>query len=160
MPSSETIPQTWRQRLHTPMRVFIGILILDVGVWAFADVWQRHSPDDYAMRVAGCKRHAQDLVIVGGSPVSEGIVPDELCGGEAFPEGLLQGGLDGFAGFLPGAFTFGKCDEMGECDLGGLEGHGHSVAREGRDDGMRIAECEDAGVGGLQAESEAGDGGE
>ena len=95
-PLPESTPRTWRQRLRTPLRVLLGLLVLDLGVWAFADVWQRHSPDDYAMRVAGCNRHPQDLVIVGGSPVSEGIVPDELRGSE-FPRVYALG--------LPGGTT-------------------------------------------------------
>ena len=35
-------------------------------------------PDDYAARVANCRRNPLDLVIIGGSPVSEGIDPAVL----------------------------------------------------------------------------------
>lgn len=60
---------------------FVALLgLADVAVGRFADVWERHSPDDYSARVAGCAREPRDLVFVGGSPVAEGIDPDRVAG--------------------------------------------------------------------------------
>lgn len=49
---------------------------------------------------------------------------------------------------------------MGQGGFGRLEGHGHAVAGEGGDDGVGIAEREEAGCVGLQAEAETRYGGE
>lgn len=51
----------------------------DLLVGRFAAVWERHSPDDYAARVAACARERRDLVFVGGSPLAEGIDPDRVA---------------------------------------------------------------------------------
>jgi hypothetical protein len=51
------------------------LVIADWLVGRFDAVWQRHSPDDYALRVAACAREPRDLVFLGGSPVAEGIDP-------------------------------------------------------------------------------------
>ena len=85
----------------------------------------------------------------GGGVEEEGM--EEFGGGEALAEASGELALDGFAGCgpCPGAVRVG--DEMGEGGFGGLEGHGHAVAGEGRDDGVGIAEREEAGGRGLQA---------
>jgi len=58
---------------------FLALLIaVDLLIGQFAGTWQNHSPDDYALRVQGCARERRDLVILGGSPVAEGIDPDRL----------------------------------------------------------------------------------
>jgi hypothetical protein len=70
-------------------------------VGRFAAVWERHSPDDYAARVAACAREPRDLVFVGGSPVAEGIDPDRVAG-------VVRGGRalnSVYAVGLPGATT-------------------------------------------------------
>jgi len=65
-------------------RVVVLFALLLIGTdWVigqFAPVWEHHSPDDYAARIAGCRREPRDLVFVGGSPVAEGIDPDRIAG--------------------------------------------------------------------------------
>ena len=61
---------------------------------------------------------------------------EQLGGGEAFAETFGDLALDGFAGFGPSTAAVCVRDEMGEGGFGSLEGHGHAVAGEGRDDGM------------------------
>jgi hypothetical protein len=69
-----------RSRLRRPLLALLALLAIDLAVRATADVWDRHSPDDYAARVDGCRKQPRDLVFVGGSPVSEGIVPAVFSG--------------------------------------------------------------------------------
>lgn len=60
---------------------FVVLLILtDLAAGRFPAVWERHSPDDYAVRVTTCAREPRDLVFVGGSPVAEAIDPARLVG--------------------------------------------------------------------------------
>jgi hypothetical protein len=67
-----------------PYRVAVyflaGLAIVDVLVARHASLWEQYDPDDYAARVANCRRTPHDLVIIGGSPVSEGIDPAVLAG--------------------------------------------------------------------------------
>ena len=81
--------------------LLLALAGLDAAVLATADTWDRHSPDDYAARVAGCARRRQDFVFVGGSPVSEGIDPALVAGvrwrGKALGHGYALG--------LPGGTT-------------------------------------------------------
>ena len=56
------------------------LVLTDLAVGGFADVWERHSPDEYAAKVAGCAAERRDLVFVGGSPVAEGVDPVRLVG--------------------------------------------------------------------------------
>jgi hypothetical protein len=58
----------------------LGLVVTDWGIGRYADLWDRHSPDDYAARVEGSRRRPQDLVFIGGSPVSEAIDPDLIAG--------------------------------------------------------------------------------
>lgn len=87
--------------LRTPAAVLAALAALDLAVLASADTWDRHSPDDYAARLAGCRRVPRDFVFVGGSPVSEGIDPDVVAGvrwrGKALTTGYALG--------LPGGTT-------------------------------------------------------
>src|SRR5262245_34042233 len=67
-----------------PYRVAVcflaGLAVVDILVARQASLWQQFDPDDYAARVANCRRTAHDLVIIGGSPVSEGIDPAVISG--------------------------------------------------------------------------------
>ena len=74
------------------LRLLLALLACDLGVRAFANTWEAHSPDDYAMKLAGCANAPRSFVVVGGSPVSEGIDPDVL-------------GPNGYAMGLPGGTT-------------------------------------------------------
>jgi hypothetical protein len=67
-------------------------------VYATADTWRRYSPDDYAERLAGCLSRPQDFVLVGGSPVSEGLDPGLIAGVNWHSSPLTRG----YALGLPG----------------------------------------------------------
>src|SRR5438132_9175621 len=72
------------RRVFGPYRVavffLLGLAALDVLVGGLCPLWEGYDPDDYAARVANCRRGPHDLVIIGGSPVSEGIDPAVLAG--------------------------------------------------------------------------------
>jgi hypothetical protein len=68
----------WRFRL--PIYVLLGFAAVDVAVASHRAVWRRYDPDDYLERVRACRREPRDLVVIGGSPVSEGIDPAILAG--------------------------------------------------------------------------------
>jgi hypothetical protein len=89
------------RRLRGPLRVLLAFVLLDLAVLATAGVWARHSPDDYAARVDGCAREPRDAVFVGGSTVSEGIVPKEIVGARWNGEALRNW----YAVGLPGGTT-------------------------------------------------------
>ena len=74
-------PVSFWKRNRTIVLFAILLVAADFAIGAFAPLWQRHSPDEYAMKVAGCARSPRDLVFVGGSPVAEGIDPDRIAGG-------------------------------------------------------------------------------
>lgn len=57
------------------LRLLLAIVAIDLGVRAFSGVWAKYSPDDYALKVERCASQPRDVVIVGGSPVSEGVIP-------------------------------------------------------------------------------------
>jgi hypothetical protein len=78
----ETPKRTERflKRNRTIVLFVLLLIATDFAIGRFAPVWERHSPDDYAMRVQGCAREPRDLVFVGGSPVAEGIDPDRFVG--------------------------------------------------------------------------------
>ena len=90
-----------RGPLRTPALVLLGLAAIDIGIRLSADTWTRHSPDDYAERVRGCASRPRDFVLVGGSPVSEGLIPSDIVGVPWRGEPLL----DGYAVGLPGATT-------------------------------------------------------
>lgn len=60
--------------------LLLGLVGVDALVALGRDRWDRHSPDDYSERVNGCRAVPRDLVIVGGSPVSEGLDPAAFDG--------------------------------------------------------------------------------
>ena len=75
---SRPVPFLWRNRTLVLFAAFF--VATDLLIGRFAAVWDRHSPDDYAARVTACAREPRDLVVVGGSPVAEGIDPDRIAG--------------------------------------------------------------------------------
>jgi len=77
------------------------LLLLDLLIRLQCDRWQRHSPDDYAARVDGCAREARQFVVIGGSPVSEGLDPEVMAGFRWQGEKLVNG----YAVGLPGGTT-------------------------------------------------------
>lgn len=73
------IPPPHRHRRYRLLASFAATLVaIDLFVHAFHETWERHSPDDYAEKVATCAARPRDLVFVGGSPVAEGIDPQAL----------------------------------------------------------------------------------
>src|SRR5262249_21938690 len=70
----------WWLRYRVLLYLGLGLLALDILVARFHRVWQTYSPDDYAERVENCRCQAPDLVVIGGSPVSEGVDPAPLAG--------------------------------------------------------------------------------
>lgn len=58
----------------------LALVALDVLVRATAGTWGRYDPDDYDLRVRACRDGRADAVVVGGSPVSEGLDPAALRG--------------------------------------------------------------------------------
>ncbi|MCZ2340819.1 MAG: hypothetical protein LC104_03365 [Bacteroidales bacterium] len=96
-----SISESFFQRLRGPFVVLCGLVLLDLAVLAFRDTWERHSPDGYAERVRGCAAQPRDFVLVGGSPVSEGLDPAILQGVSWRGETLQSG----YAVGLPGGTT-------------------------------------------------------
>lgn len=95
------IVEPLRQKLRTPALILLGLGAIDIGLRLTADTWTRHSPDDYAERVRGCAAEPRDFVLVGGSPVSEGLIPSDVSGVRWRGETLTNG----YAVGLPGATT-------------------------------------------------------
>jgi hypothetical protein len=67
-------------RLRVILYLLLGLLAIECAVAANRQVWQSYDPEEYLERLAGCRAQAQDLVIVGGSPVTEGVDPTVLAG--------------------------------------------------------------------------------
>jgi hypothetical protein len=57
-----------------------GLVAVDAVAAAQRRVWRAYDPDDYRFKLHECVRRPHDLVIVGGSPASEGIDPTVLTG--------------------------------------------------------------------------------
>lgn len=87
------------RRLRTPLLVLLAFVLIDVAVRCSADTWRRYAPDDYAEKVAGCAAdHRRDFVLLGGSPVAEGLDPDRVAGFRWAGDDLANGyavGLNG-----------------------------------------------------------------
>ena len=84
----------WK-RNRTILLFVLLLVAADAVIGSFAPIWQRHSPDDYALRVQGCAREPREVVFVGGSPVAEGIDPDRIAG-SAYAMGLSGGTTSDF----------------------------------------------------------------
>jgi hypothetical protein len=70
---------TWA-RYRVILYFLLGLVAVDVLVASERPVWSAYDSDDYTERVAGCRREAPELVLIGGSPVCEGIDPNVLTG--------------------------------------------------------------------------------
>jgi hypothetical protein len=96
--TADTPPRRPRP-LRTVAGFLLALVLFDLLILVNRDTWERHSPDEYAERVAGCARQPRDLVFVGGSPVAEGINPDVIAGikrhgiplGDVYAVGLSGG---------------------------------------------------------------------
>jgi hypothetical protein len=58
----------------------LGLAVVDGAVASFQDTWRRYDPNEYRERLEHCRRQAWDLVLIGGSPVVEGLDPAQLAG--------------------------------------------------------------------------------
>ncbi len=90
-----------RGRLRPAAWFLAALVLVDCGVVLCRDTWERHSPDDYAEKLAGCRSRPHDFVLAGGSPVAEGLDPDVVAG-VRWRGGELS---DGYAIGLSGATT-------------------------------------------------------
>lgn len=72
------IRRLWRFRLV--LYVLLGFGALDAVIASQQSRWRRYDPDDYIERVSRCAREPRDLIVIGGSPVTEGIDPAALRG--------------------------------------------------------------------------------
>jgi hypothetical protein len=79
-PKTATPPPPRRGRLRVVAFFLLGLVALDFAVAANRRTWRAYDPDEYRERVRGCRREKPDFVIVGGSPVSEGVDPAVLAG--------------------------------------------------------------------------------
>jgi hypothetical protein len=58
----------------------LGLATVDAVLAAHRRTWRAYDPDEYRIKVHECVRRPHDLVVVGGSPVCEGIDPAALAG--------------------------------------------------------------------------------
>lgn len=65
---------------RTLIHVLAAMVLLDLLILSQRDTWHRYAPDDYTERVRTCAEEPRDVIVVGGSPVSEGIDPATLVG--------------------------------------------------------------------------------
>jgi hypothetical protein len=72
-------PGGWR-RYRVVLYLLLGLLAVDVVVATQRRVWRAYDPDEYRERLRNCRRRPHDLVLVGGSLVSEGLDPAALRG--------------------------------------------------------------------------------
>jgi hypothetical protein len=69
----------WR-RYRVVVYFVLGLAALDAAVADRRHVWRAYDPDDYRIKLHECVSRRRDLVLVGGSPVSEGFDPAVLAG--------------------------------------------------------------------------------
>lgn len=67
-------------RYRVVLYFVVGLAAVDAVVAAQRRVWRAYDPDDYRVKRHECARRPRDLVLVGGSPVSEGLDPAVLEG--------------------------------------------------------------------------------
>jgi hypothetical protein len=79
--------QPSKPRVTTPWsvaRVFLflllGLVAVEIAVRCHQPLWKAYDPDDYSARLDVCRGRAFDLVVVGGSPVAEGVDTRILAG--------------------------------------------------------------------------------
>jgi len=70
----ETTPVRWT-RFRVPICFLVGLFVLDGAVRLNARLWDGYDPNEYRARLDRCRGRAWDLVVLGGSPVSEGVDP-------------------------------------------------------------------------------------
>jgi hypothetical protein len=60
--------------------MLLAFVVLNVAVLPFRNTWTAYDPNEYYERLVSCRRQAWDLVLVGGSPMAEGVDPARLSG--------------------------------------------------------------------------------
>jgi len=99
-------PRADRWSKLRPLLLFAAAwLVVDVGVRLTADLWTHYAADDYSERIERCAAEPRDLIVLGGSPVSEGIDP-ALLGDNARSLALPGGTItDSYFAYKHGAPT-------------------------------------------------------
>ncbi len=69
-----------RARFRVVLYLVLGLAAVDAAVAARSRVWRAYDPDEYREKPRACRSRANDLVIVGGSPVCEGLDTARLAG--------------------------------------------------------------------------------
>jgi hypothetical protein len=72
--------RTGWHRYRVIVYALLGLAAVDVAVACLRGVWTQYDPNEYRARLESCRRGAWDLVLVGGSPMAEGIDPAQLAG--------------------------------------------------------------------------------
>ena len=80
LPSAPAVERPWLDRHRVVVYFLVALLAVDFGVATHRDLWNLYTPDDYIERVEGCLQTVPDVVLLGGSTVSEGIDPAALAG--------------------------------------------------------------------------------
>ena len=64
------------------LRWFLWLLLALVGcdslLSAHRDLWRKYAADEYREKLRGCRHRTRDIIVLGGSPVNEGIDPAHL----------------------------------------------------------------------------------
>ncbi|MEO2089174.1 MAG: hypothetical protein ABGY75_06715 [Gemmataceae bacterium] len=63
------------RRFRLSFAFLLALVGFDLLIRGTHATWERHSPDGYTERIAGCAERPRDVVFVGGSTVAEGINP-------------------------------------------------------------------------------------
>jgi len=67
-------------RMRILFYLVAGLVAVDLLVYSQRHVWRAYDPDEYRDKIQACRSQARDLVVLGGSPVCEGINPAFLTG--------------------------------------------------------------------------------
>lgn len=69
-----------RSRLRVVVYFVAGLLAVEGAVASQRGLWRSYDPDEYREKPRGCRQQPRDLVLIGGSPVCEGLDPAILQG--------------------------------------------------------------------------------
>lgn len=70
----------WGPTFRVLLYLLLGLAAVDLVVAWNAPLWRAYDPDEYAARLDACRGRTHDLVVVGGSPVAEGVDTRVLAG--------------------------------------------------------------------------------
>jgi hypothetical protein len=60
--------------------LILSLAAIDVVVANSCKTWTAYDPNEYRERLQRCRQQAWDMVLIGGSPVAEGLDPGQLAG--------------------------------------------------------------------------------